>query len=108
MERYFSDPEAILLLVFLVCGLLIILTFGSMLAPVFVALAITALLQCWVNFLERYGCTHKVAYWIVYLTFLGILLIGLFFLIPLIWKQSLNLLAELPAFISNSKALILN
>ena len=45
VERYFSDEEALILLVVLVAGFAAIILFGRMLAPFFTALVIAFLLQ---------------------------------------------------------------
>lgn len=107
LDHYLSDPEAVMLLVFIVGGFALVLTLGGILMPVFVAIAITILLQCWVNFLEMYSVPHRVAYWIVFLLFIVLFLGGLLLLIPLLWKQMLNLLAEIPAFIQNGKSILM-
>jgi putative permease len=108
MERYLSDPEAILLLVLILGGLGIILTFGDILMPVFVGIAITILLQCWVGLLEKYKCPSIVAYWIVYLVFLAVFLGAIIFLLPLLWRQCVTLISELPAIVQKSKAMIMD
>lgn len=106
LDHYLSDPEAVMLLAFIIGGFALVITFGGILMPVLVAVAITILLQCWVNLLETYGTPHKLAYWVVFLLFIVLFLGGLLLLIPLLWKQMLNLLAEIPAFIQNGKTLI--
>lgn len=103
VDRYLSDPEAIMLLVFIVAGFAIIFFFGGILMPVFVSIAIAVMLQCWVNFLERYGCPDKLAFWLVFLSFIVFFFGGLLLLIPLLWKQGVHLLAELPTFVQSSK-----
>lgn len=107
MERYLSDPEAILLLVIILGGLAIILTFGNILMPVFVALAITILLQCWVGLLEKYKIPHTIAYWIVYLIFLGFFICGIVILMPLLWRQCMNLISEAPNIVLSAKGILL-
>lgn len=107
MERYLSDPEAILLLVLILGGLAIILTFGNILMPVFVSLAITILLQAWVSLLVRYKCPRPVAYWIVYLIFLAFFIAGIAVLLPLMWRQCLNLIGEAPNMIQSARQLLL-
>lgn len=107
MDRYLSDPEAILLLVILLGGLGIILSFGKILMPVFVSIAITILLQFWVNLLVRYKCPQSVAMWVVYLGFVTVFLVTLFLLLPLLWRQCLNLITEMPTILQNGKVSLL-
>lgn len=106
MERYFSDPEAILLLTIILGGLAIILTFGNILMPVFVSLAVTILLQYWVGLLVHYKCPRKVAYWIVYIVFLTFFIGCIVFLIPLIWRQLVTFSAELPKMVESGRQLL--
>jgi putative permease len=107
IERYLSDPEAILLLVILLGGLGIILTFGDILMPVFVSIAITILLQWWIDLLQKYKCSYSFAYWLMYLVFISFFLTALFVLLPLLWKQCVNLITELPnLLLAGKKALL--
>ena len=108
MEHYLSDPEAILLLVILLGGLGIILTFGDILMPVFVSIAVTILLQWWIELLMKYKCSYSFAYWLVYLVFLSVFLCALFLLLPLLWRQCVNLITELPAILQALKSFVLN
>ena len=108
MEHYLSDPEAILLLVILLGGLGIILTFGDILMPVFVSIAVTILLQWWIELLMKYKCSYSFAYWLVYLVFLSVFLCALFLLLPLLWRQCVNLITELPAILQDLKSFVLN
>ena len=45
MERYFSDEEALIFLLLLISFFAIIIGFGSVLAPVFIAVILACLLQ---------------------------------------------------------------
>jgi putative permease len=108
MEHYLSDPEAILLLVILLGGLGIILTFGNILMPIFVSIAITILLQWWIDLLQKYKCPYTVAYWLVYLVFVSLFVAALVWLLPLLWRQCLNLITELPTLLQTGKQLILD
>lgn len=108
VDRYLSDPEAILLLVILCGGLLIIKYFGGILAPIFISIGIAMLLQFWVNLLEKHRCSHTVAYVIVYMVFLVLFFGALLFLLPLLWRQCVNLITEMPALIQNGKSVFLN
>lgn len=103
IDRYFSDPDAILLIVLIVSALAAIILFGDILAPIFLSIAIALLLQLSVNLLERHHVSKPIAFWVVYLafviTFFGTLLV----LLPLVWKQGVNLITEMPAIILNGK-----
>lgn len=107
-QRYFSDPEAIVLLVTLVILVVVIWLFGDMLAPVLVSIIIAYLLEGSVKFLEKkWKCPHILAVSIVCLLFIGLLLLAMFWLIPILWEQLTNLINELPNTISRSQSLLL-
>jgi putative permease len=106
-HRYFSDPEAVLLFVLLVIGFSVILTIGNILAPVLASIVIAYFLQWWVNWLQQHKVPHVIAYSFVYLSFLSLFAIGLLILLPLIWKQLINLFNEMPTMIQNTKIMVL-
>jgi putative permease len=106
VERYLSDPEAIILLVILIGGFLILKAFGSMLTPIFLSIAIAMLLQFWVNLLVKHKCPPALAMWLVYLMFVIVFFGAIFFLLPLLWHQFENLFAELPVLAQNGHKVI--
>ena len=58
-RRYFSHPQAVLLLVLLVTGFGIVLVMGDMLAPVLASVVIAYLLEGLVGMFERRGARLK-------------------------------------------------
>ena len=82
VERYFSDEEALILLVVLVAGFAAIIWFGRMLAPFFTALVIAFLLQGVVGAFTRRGVPHLLAVILVFLAFISVLLTLAFILMP--------------------------
>ncbi len=95
-NRYFSDPEAVLLLAVLLIGFVLIYFLGSILAPVLVAIVIAYLLEWFVAKLQRWNMPRLPAVIIVFLGFLGLFAALDFILLPLIWKQMTALFEELP------------
>ncbi|MCB8888052.1 AI-2E family transporter [Vreelandella malpeensis] len=106
VERYFSDEEALILLVILVAGFAAIIWFGRMLAPFFTALVLAFLLQGVVNVFTRRGVPHLLAVIIVFLAFVGALLTLAFILMPLIWHQLVGLVQESPRMFASGQALL--
>lgn len=104
VDRYLSDPEAILLIVFLVGGFFLLKYFGDILTPVIVSIAIAILLQIWVSLLEKHKCPPAIAFWGVYLAFLTIFLAALLLLLPLLWRQCMNLISEMPTLVQNGRS----
>lgn len=106
-HKYFSDPEAVLLIVLLFIGFGIIIFMGDILAPVLASIIIAYFLQWWVVWLQTHKVPHIIAYPVVYLSFLTVFSVGLLILLPLMWKQLINLFNELPIMIQNTKLMAL-
>jgi len=106
-QRYFSDPQALILLILLGSGLLIVLTMGNMLAPVFASIVIAYLLEGIVRRLIRLNINRFVSSVITFIFFLVIYLLLLFWLLPLLSTQVSQLLQQLPSMISASQKALL-
>jgi len=105
--RKFSDPHAVTLVVLLICIALFIALFSNLLMPVFVAIALAFLLDLPVNKLMNNSISRSSATVIVVLTFLGFSLLAVLGLMPMIWKQSSNLLQEVPNMITQGQGYLL-
>ncbi len=103
IEHYFSDEEAVILLVLLVLGFAVVILFGRMLAPFLTALVIAFLLQGGVNALTRRGVPHLLAVTLIFLAFIGVLLALAFILMPLIWNQLVGLVQETPRIVASGQ-----
>ena len=103
VERYFSDGEALILLVVLVAGFAAIIWFGRMLAPFFTALVLAFLLQGVVSALTRRRVPHLLAVIMVFLAFVSVLLTLAFILMPLIWNQLVGLVQETPRMFASGQ-----
>ncbi|MCW4149047.1 MULTISPECIES: AI-2E family transporter [Halomonadaceae] len=103
VERYFSDEEALILLVVLIAGFAAVIWFGRMLAPFFTALVIAFLLQGVVGALTRRGIPHLLSVIVVFLGFVSVLLALAFILLPLIWDQLIGLVQETPRMFASGQ-----
>ena len=106
-RRYFTDPQAALLVVLLVLGFAIVFTMGKMLAPLIAAIIIAYLLEGPVQKTQKIHASRSLAVYIVFIlfmTFLGFLLLGLF---PILSRQLSQFLQEVPYMISNGQELLL-
>ncbi|MDO8954764.1 MAG: AI-2E family transporter [Gammaproteobacteria bacterium] len=96
-SKYFSDPEASILLIALVISFLVIMLFGKILAPLLIGIVIAYLLEIIVSRLQR---TLKFPRWLavtfVYGLFVSLLVLAVIGLFPIIYKQFSQLLDELP------------
>jgi putative permease len=102
-QRYFSDPQAVLLAVLLVLGFGIVLTMGTMLAPVLASIVIAYLLEGIVHALERRGAPRSRVVLLVFLIFMAFILFLLFGVVPLLWGQSVELVRELPNYFARGQ-----
>ncbi|MCG8439684.1 MAG: AI-2E family transporter, partial [Pseudomonadales bacterium] len=93
-KQYFSDQEAVILLLLLFAIFTIILTMGKFLAPVLTAIVLAYLLQGIVNVLQRRGVPRVGAISIAYAMFIGLLGGFIFGLVPLTVSQFDHFLNE--------------
>ena len=107
-DRYFHDEESIILVFLLTIALVALLLFGSMLAPLIVALIIAYLMQGLVALLLKYGFTERLAFIAVYVLFFGVFITMLGLLLPQVWNQLRRMMDELPNLLSQGQALLLN
>jgi putative permease len=102
-SRYFSDPEVISLVFLLIFGTFVVLMFGRMLLPVFVAIIISYLLNGFVAWLQSFRIPRIAAVVIVSLLFIALIFTLIVGLLPLITDQIAQFLQELPAMISKGQ-----
>lgn len=107
LNRYFSDPQSIILGMLLLAGFLIIMFLGDMLTPVFVSLVIAYLLDGMAMALQRIKVPRLVSVLLVFLLFLATLLILVVGLLPVLSRQIGQLLQELPSIIANGRDLLM-
>ncbi len=105
-RRNFSDPEALGLFFFLLITFLLLEFFGNILMPVIVSIVLAYLLNSVVKWLQRLRFPRWLAFWVVFLLFLGLLVVFIVVLLPLLWKQTSNLLAELPKSFTKLQTLL--
>ena len=106
-KRYFTDPQASLLVILVVLGLVVFLIMGKMLAPLLAALIIAYLLEGAVSKLEQRDITRFVSVNIVYFIFLIFMGYILFGLMPLLSKQVSQFFQEVPEMVRNVQSLLL-
>jgi len=108
LEKYFSDPQAILLIVLMLGFSLTLVYFGNTLLPVFVSIGCAYLLQGWINTLEKkFKLSHTLSYILVFTIFLSIFVTSLVLLVPLLWRQLVALITEFPGLVQSTKKLLM-
>ncbi len=95
-KRRFSDPHAVSLVAILFFGFIIIYFFGHLIAPLLVAIVLAYLLEWPVAQLCRWKVPRTLAVIMVILIFVGLMILAVFGLVPTIWQQVANLVADIP------------
>ena len=105
IDRYFSNEEAIFVVVSLVVGFVVLLTLGTVLAPILTGLVFAFLLEGAVARLEQLKVPRLLAICLVEVLFLGTLIALLVGVLPLVWRQLGDLVNALPGFIDRLREL---
>ncbi|MGK2927282.1 MAG: AI-2E family transporter [Lysobacterales bacterium] len=105
-RRSFSDPQVVILGLFLVIGFAVIIGLGAWLAPMFASLVIAYLLEALVSRLQRTGLPRMPAVVIVFLLFVALLLFFILGLVPLVSRQLTQLVQQFPAYITTGQELL--
>lgn len=95
-RRKFSDPDAAMLLILILLSTAVLLLWGELLMPVLVAAVIAYLLDWPVTKLVKVGVSRVLACGVVLLGFITLVVFMLVGLVPIITKQSVNLIQETP------------
>jgi putative permease len=105
-KRTFSDPQVVILGLFLLFGFFVIFGLGSYLAPVFASMVIAYLLEAAVFRIERLGSPRLPAVIVVFLLFLATLIFLLFGLVPMLSSQLSALVQQFPNYISQGQVML--
>ncbi|MES2998680.1 MAG: AI-2E family transporter [Pseudomonadota bacterium] len=107
LSRYILDPELAILWLFLLFIVVIFTFLGKILAPVLVSIVIAYLLQWPISSLEKLRFPRLAAVLGVYICFLGIVILGIIFLLPLLFRELSNLVAELPNMAARGQEILI-
>jgi putative permease len=105
-RRSFSDPQVVILGLFLVFGFGIVIWLGTWLAPMFASIVIAYLLEAVVARLQKIGMPRLPAVIVVFLLFITLLLFLFFGLVPLVSRQLTQLVQQFPAYITTGQELL--
>jgi len=105
-KRSFSDPQVVILGLFLVVGFAVIIGLGKWLAPMFASLVIAYLLEALVVQLQKSGMPRMPAVIIVFVLFMAVLLFLLFGLVPIVTRQLTQLVQQFPEYIARGQTLL--
>ena len=102
-HQYFSEEESVLLLLLLCAGLIILITVGDILTPVFVAVILAYLMQGIANRLQRSGLSPRVGVAVAMALFISCFFGVILGLLPLVWRQLGSLAKEAPAMVERGR-----
>ncbi|NEZ03374.1 AI-2E family transporter [Wenzhouxiangella sp. XN201] len=99
-RRHFSDPQVVILALFLLLGVLAVVLFGRMLAPVLASLVIAYLLEGGVQRFERLGLPRLISVIGTFTAFMAALVYLLFGLVPMLTRQIAAIVRDLPSYVA--------
>ena len=102
-KRYLSEEESVLVLVLLAIAVALFMTIGDILKPVVAAIVLAYLAQGVSGRLQRYGLPQWLGVAVSYLAFVGIFFGFSFALLPLVWRQLLSLVGEMPRMLDQAQ-----
>ncbi len=99
IDRHLSDEESILFVAILVTFFVVILSMGTILAPLLTGIVLAFVMQGVIKMFARYQVPNGVAVALTFLLFLGGFIGFLVFIVPRVWRQMRALFQELPNMI---------
>ena len=106
-ERNFSDPQAVILLILLVSGFLIVIYFGTMLAPLLTSIVLAYMMEPVVELLQKYRVPRLISVIFVCLLFFVLAMLILLWLVPVLSNQVTQLISDLPMHIDQGRQALL-
>ncbi|MGB3727508.1 MAG: AI-2E family transporter [Glaciecola sp.] len=103
-KRKFSDPNSLMLLLFILFTATLLYLFGGILMPVLMAVVIAYLLDVPVSRMEKLGARRSLATSFTLVVFFVICFVVAISLIPIISQQSVNLVREIPLIWDSAQA----
>lgn len=103
VDRYFSDEEALILFLLLTVGLIVVVMWGHILAPVIASVILAFILQGLVGYLCSKGFNKLFSVYLSFTLFIGVVGTIIFALLPLVWRQLSSLVSDAPGILANLK-----
>ncbi len=100
IRRLLPNSQAVLLASTLIVSFVLIYSLSNLLMPVFVSIVLAYLLEGLVNKVEKMKVSRLVAVYLVFLSFVVGLGFLLFFLLPVVSEQAVELVQQIPSIIS--------
>lgn len=107
VDRYFSDEEAVVLFLVLMLGLAFIVLWGDIMAPVIAGAILAFVLQGLVASMVQRGINKKVAVYLAFIFFIGVVVTFFLVLMPLVWGQLGALVNDVPEIFGSLESYII-
>jgi putative permease len=105
-RRYLFEEESVLLLVLLTASVILLVTIGDILAPLLAAIVLAYLAEGAASFLQNHGMPRWLGVLVSYLAFTGMFFGFCFALLPLVWRQMMSLVGEMPRMLEQGQYLL--
>ena len=102
-RRHFSDPQVMVLAVFVAAIVAVVLLLGQMLMPALASIVIAYLLEGFVLLLERRGWPRLAAVIAVFVLFMLFVVSVLVGVLPLVYRQVSDLVQQLPQMLTQGQ-----
>lgn len=106
-QQHFSDPRMVMLLLTLFVIFAVVLVMGDMLAPVLASIVIAYLLEGQVRKAVSWGVGRTISVIVVFCLFMLFVVFVMVVLMPQIFNQARELVAELPVMLSQAQQALL-
>ena len=101
IDKYFSNEEALILVLILLASWIVLITLGPIIAPMIAGIIIAFLLQGLVDRMKKWGLPHLAAVSIAFLFLVALLATFILVILPRLWLQLVKLLSDLPRMIQS-------
>jgi putative permease len=108
IKRFLPNSQAVSLAIILIVNFVMIYSLSSILMPVFASIVFAYLLEGLVSKTENLGMSRLPAVYIVFSGFMACLGFLLFYLMPLVSQQAVELIQNIPGIISRAQTGILS
>lgn len=106
-QKYFREEEAIILTLMLITFFTVMMTMGSVIAPLLWSLILSYMLQGLVNALVRAHVPRHAAVYLVYSFFVGSMILVTLIFLPFTWNRLAVLINDLPRMVEQMRSLLL-
>jgi putative permease len=107
MKRLLPNSQTVLLASTLIVSFVLIYSLSDLLMPVFVSIVLAYLLEGLVNKVEKLKVSRLIAVYLVFLSFIVGLGFLLFFLLPVVSEQAIELVQQIPSILSQAQTEIM-